>query len=297
MAASESGGATERAAEFIWRDARLLDRHLFAHLFRGGPREPVFAALAAYQNADGGFGHALEPDVRCPDSQPIAVEIALRALELIGFAGAEAMVSGALGYAAGLARSDGAIPLLVNASARAYPRSPHWGDLAGDFPPGVNPTAALAGLFRRAGADGEWLGRAESYCWRQLDGDLDSFSPHDFLCLVTFLEASPETTRARAAARRVADTLFARSLVALDPDASGYVMKPLDWAPLPTSILRPFFADDVIASHLDALAARQRADGGWPITWTAASPACELEWRGWVTVRALFTLRAHGRLD
>ena len=53
-----------RAREFIWRNGRLLDRHLFACLFDGGQREPVLAALRAYQNADGGFGNALEPDKR-----------------------------------------------------------------------------------------------------------------------------------------------------------------------------------------------------------------------------------------
>ena len=40
----------------------------------------VRAAVAAYRNGDGGFGHALEPDGRTPDSQPAAVEVALRIL-------------------------------------------------------------------------------------------------------------------------------------------------------------------------------------------------------------------------
>src|SRR5215211_5959460 len=64
-----------RAEEFIWSNARLLERRLFAHLFKGAAAEPVHAALRAYQNADGGFGNALEPDKRCPDSQPIDQEI------------------------------------------------------------------------------------------------------------------------------------------------------------------------------------------------------------------------------
>ena len=53
-------------------------------LFAGGPAEPVATALAAYQNADGGFGHALEPDLRCPGSQPAAT---LYALEMLHEAG------------------------------------------------------------------------------------------------------------------------------------------------------------------------------------------------------------------
>ena len=59
-----------RAGEFIWLNARLLERQLFACLFADGPRDPVLSALRAYQNADGGFGNALEADKRCPSSQP-----------------------------------------------------------------------------------------------------------------------------------------------------------------------------------------------------------------------------------
>ena len=61
----------ENAYTFILNNARLLERRRFAYLFGGGPREPVLAALRAYQNPDGGFGNALEPDKRTPTSQPI----------------------------------------------------------------------------------------------------------------------------------------------------------------------------------------------------------------------------------
>ena len=34
-----------RAEEFIWKNARLLERQLFAYHFKGGSRESVVAAL------------------------------------------------------------------------------------------------------------------------------------------------------------------------------------------------------------------------------------------------------------
>ncbi|HEY3363523.1 MAG TPA: hypothetical protein VGK74_00450 [Symbiobacteriaceae bacterium] len=82
----------------------------------------------------------------------------------------------------------------------------------------------------------------------------------------------------------------------MDPGETGYVKKPLDWAPTPDTICRRLFSDAVLAAHLDALAARQGEDGGWPLTWRPVSPANEMEWRGRVTVAALTTLQAHGRL-
>jgi hypothetical protein len=65
-------------------NARLLDRHRFAHQFRGGPADAVVAALQSYVNPDGGFGHALEPDLRGPGSQPEPVEVALWTLHETG---------------------------------------------------------------------------------------------------------------------------------------------------------------------------------------------------------------------
>jgi hypothetical protein len=41
----------------------------------------VVDALRGYRNPDGGFGHALEPDLRCPGSQPAPT---LYALEMLG---------------------------------------------------------------------------------------------------------------------------------------------------------------------------------------------------------------------
>ena len=52
------------AADFIWRNARLLERHVFSRLFLGGSAKAAVAALLPYQNPDGGFGNGLEPDIR-----------------------------------------------------------------------------------------------------------------------------------------------------------------------------------------------------------------------------------------
>src|ERR1700722_4521238 len=74
----------EAAADFLAARGRLLDRRGFGRLFRGGGGGPARgrAAVAASRNADGGFGHALEPDCRASASQPAAVEMGLRIMDL-----------------------------------------------------------------------------------------------------------------------------------------------------------------------------------------------------------------------
>lgn len=53
----------ERARAFLYRSARPLDIARFQCHFKNGGKGAVLAALAADQNEDGGFGHALEPDL------------------------------------------------------------------------------------------------------------------------------------------------------------------------------------------------------------------------------------------
>lgn len=75
----------EKAEEFIWKNAHQLERKLFAFHFKDGLRDDVLTARLAYRNNDGGFGNALEPDIRCPQSQPVATQHALEFLDEIGF--------------------------------------------------------------------------------------------------------------------------------------------------------------------------------------------------------------------
>ena len=52
--------------------------------FKDGSPNSVVDALRLYQNANRGFGNALEPDIRCPDSQPVPVQYALKVLDPVG---------------------------------------------------------------------------------------------------------------------------------------------------------------------------------------------------------------------
>ena len=80
--------AFDRARSHIADHARELDRARYGFHFEEGPASDVIAALAGYQNADGGFGNALEPDFRLPDSSPMATSHGFHVLLGVG-AGAE----------------------------------------------------------------------------------------------------------------------------------------------------------------------------------------------------------------
>src|SRR5207248_544073 len=102
--------AFSRAREFMLANSRLLEQRAFAALFEGAPNQGVVDALRGYQNDDGGFGHGLEPDKRCPASLPIDVEIAFEILVASGGRD-EQMVTRACDYLSSVATPEGAVPL------------------------------------------------------------------------------------------------------------------------------------------------------------------------------------------
>ena len=119
---------------------------------------------------------------------------------------------------------------------------------------------------------------------------------HEIVAALSFLDHDPDRARAEAAAPGVAAQAHEAGWFTDRTGATSYTLTPLDLVPTPESVGRAAFDDALIEAHLDDLASRQEADGGWPISFDPPSQAATLEWRGRWTVGALTTLRAYGRL-
>jgi hypothetical protein len=291
------------AESFIWRTARLLERHRYAFHFKGGDAARVLAALHPYQNPDGGFGNALEPDFRGVDSQPVLVYGALRVLDEIRQCQGP-LAQQVCDYLAACSAPNGGVPAVLP-SVRAYPRAP-WFNVDDDAPGSLLPTAGIAGLLHKNGVEHPWLGPATSFCWQSI-AVLEDTHPYEVEFCLTFLDHAPDRERAAQEAERLSSLVRDRSLVALDPDrpeeaqvppgyAPGEVHTPLDYATTPASLARRWFSEEEITRDLKALEAAQGEDGGWYFKWREWNPATTLEWRGQITLETLLKLRAYGRL-
>jgi hypothetical protein len=280
---------------FLLNQARLLERRLFATCFLGQPAAGVVDALRGYQNDDGGFGHALEPDKRCPASLPIDVETAFQALATAGAVDHDMVIRACdfLARVAEEADAGGAVPLAFPV-IESFPRATHW--TAWTYEPGLNPTAGLVGLLYQLGVDHPWRSAGTAYCWQQLESGGLPGDAHALAETLNFLEHVPDRHRADQQAAALASNLADIPLFHLDPDAPGYGLSPLNVAPQATSRWRALFTDTQIGAHLDRLQEDQQADGGWLITWEPPSQAARSEWRGIVTLGALRTLTSYGRL-
>jgi hypothetical protein len=278
----------ERAAEtFIWSAARLLDRHRYTLLFAGGSAEPVLEALCGYRNADGGFGHALEPDLRCPASQPAPTLHALAVLNEAGAAGSE-MAGDARAWLVSIAEGDGGIPFVLP-GFEDYPHAPWWSPQPGSFL-----TFDLVAVLHAGGVtDDEWLDRATDWCWRSIE-TTERPGGYWLKNACRFLDAVPDEQRARVAIASLAAAVDASALTG--DGAEGEGLRALDLSPHPGSRSRDLISEASIEAHLDAVEAGQQEDGGWMFDFLAWSPAQTTDWRGVVTIDALTCLRDHGRL-
>jgi hypothetical protein len=283
----------ERAKEFLLLNARLLDRVLFECRFEGGSPEAVVHALRAYQNDDGGFGNALEPDLRGPDSMPIHVDMAFRVLYEAGAVAPE-MLGRACSYLESVSGPEGGVPGITPA-ALEYPRAPHW-NLEDWNNRTLNPTAMLAGLLHGMHVANSWLDRADPFCWQRLSEVTIEDGPQ-LVAVFSFLNHAPDRKRAVQVTEHVANFIPDAQWFTLEPPTGNdYAHTPIDLAPWPDAMASGLFAPDLLDAHLDHLEAEQQEDGGWPITWEPPGDAAVLEWRGRWTMEALLKLQNYGRI-
>lgn len=284
--------------QFILREARLLERRRFAHLFRGAGAEPALAALDAYRNPDGGYGNALEPDLRGTTSQPIATQYAMEHLAELGGDAGDPQATAAADFLASILREDGGLPFVTKESQNA-PHAPYLTHAEGSS---LTQSAANAAALLRLGSRHPVVERLSAYCWQAIqDFDLAPKEPgpgpaYDLLFSFAFLNATPESARAEAVLADWAARLADSGLVAYDPAPTAKLPTPLTLAPEPDCRARSLFEPQLIEVHLDAIEKAQQADGGWTAAWLGWNEAAVHEWRGIVTVENLKLLRANGRL-
>jgi hypothetical protein len=291
-----------RAEQFVWLTARVLEQRRFAYHFLDGSADAVETALAAYRTADEGYGHALEPDLRGPVSQPLHTGHALRVLDSIGRCAGQ-RVERVCRYLTSVSNPDGALPA-VHPGQRGYPAAP-FVPIVDDPPSELLATGPVVGLLHRNQVWHAWLFRATDFCWHAVE-TLEKSHPYEVQAAVAFLDSVPDRPRALAAADRLGRLVREQRLAVLDPGrleecpvASGYAPGehhfPFDFARTPESLARAWFTDGEMSRSLDFLESEQRDDGGWPIRWRQWAPGTALESRPIVTIEALRTLHAYGR--
>ena len=281
----------DAAAEFMAGHARVLDRRVFQRLFQGGAPEPVRDAVAAYRNDDGGFGHALEPDLRAR-GQPASGrrDGAARSWTPPARGTSTSCAAPSTGWSR-IAPAEGGATFVLPTLSQG-PHAPWWAPAEGN-PVSLIQTGQIAGVLYARGFNHPWRDAATEV-------NVARHRPaHRAERLRDVRRPGIPPARPRPLPRR--ERVAANRPVCFAPSSRSTRTPRARPTPPWTSPRSPtrspasLFDDATIEAHLDHLAGAQLGDGGWMFNWPAWSPAAEADWRGFLTVDSLRVLRANGR--
>jgi hypothetical protein len=298
----------QKARSFIFEHGRILDQRLFEFHFEGRSNEAVLLALKEYQNKDGGFGKALEPDLRSPLSTVYTTSQGLFILRELGIPSQHPMVGHAIQYLLDQYDDKDSIWPIIPKKALESPHAGHWDDIIekefDDF--FINMRAGLAGHF-----------------WHYVD-----LVPKDFASMITeevmhtFLDTPDEKLgwifdlwsylglmnsehlpmlfhqQLFEKLRRVIPTKISTN----PKDWTMMSVSPLNMAPTPQSAMSMYIDPQLIEANLKYDIEQQLDDGTWSLDWSweqddpEAWKVAEKEWKAHLAIGKLKTLHAYGRL-
>lgn len=266
----------QKARDYVYSNGILWERDLFAWLFQNGSLSRLHHNLQGYQNADGGYGHAFEHDIRCPQSHPLALEF------LLGVMVQNAIPAGTIldGVAAWLEANRNPDGSLRNPpEVLDYPHAPWWHDNGGQTMPD-----SIVGKLNKYGKSSPDL-NASTAKWVAANLTLEQIRATDWLFMLYhpydyFLHIPGHDDLLAATVEQIVK--LGRQI----PENQYYSL--MSFAMTPDSPVAKA-APDLIEKALDYLVATQREDGGW-------SDQHDLpHWQPYVTITNLLALRNHGR--
>jgi hypothetical protein len=295
----------KRARLFIKTHARIIDRCLFNFYFNIGPAGDVLEALRAYQNPDGGFGRALEPDFRLPASSPMATSVGLQTLIAVGTPPDHPLVQAAVQYLVNIYRTDGDYWPMASLEINDHPHAPWW-SLDEIAPPPedrwANPCAELVGYLHYCSdiVPPDLLTHATERARQNLEsGVAFGKGQLSFYQLLTWERAADFLPDALAADARDRILAAYRTLSPLTQEKLSElpVIALLDFR---EPVVVQAFPEDV-DRLLDSIIHQQAEDGGWWPAWHWGMyedvwPIAKKEWAGRITVDVLHSLKKFGRL-
>jgi hypothetical protein len=273
--------AVARAGHFLEQQGRDIDRARFAYHFSAGSQEELLAVLGRYQNADGGFAR-LEVDIKAPESNPFATELALLICVQARVAGEHPLLQRALAHLEATQEEDGGwrfTPEVYQHDLAPWFQGWEW--------PNLNPACVIAGLLRQLGLGSERLHARVARLFEQranvqdvATGEFYDVRPYAGYFLPEWTHPQREFYLSG-----VLWWLMRQQVEGKLADAGHFV----EYVRSPQTYLGKHLPAAMLAEQLERLAAEQQEDGGWPSPYNA-------EWRGWVTVQNLLVLQQFSRL-
>lgn len=296
----------EKAKKWINNNGRPLEKVLFNFHFENGDAKFVLQELKTFQNTDGGFGNALEPDLRIPSSSVLGTSLAFQIIRKINADSSNDLVRSGIKFLVKNYNEEDQSWRIIPPEAEDSPHAPWWNQKEREnhftgF--NLNPTAEILGYLY----DYKNLGENHliaDLTLKVLDelSQLAEIVMHDFLCCKRLLESNnldqTHKQKLQTELNRLVDSCVLKDSSKWD----GYRLRPVQVADSPSS---PFInqIQSAVEKNLDYEIEKQNIYGVWEPNWSWGDDysgeweVAKKEWTGIITLDKLVLLDRFGRIE
>ena len=302
-----SNAAQQKARDFILTHARPLEQALYSYEFEQGDKDTVLEVLKAFQNPDGGFGKALEPDFRAERSSALATSVALNTFRELEIPAENPLISKAIVYLLKSYDREKDVWRIIPEGTDSSPHAPWWSQERLETTFGGfcwNPKAELVGYLWDYGSlvPAGFKSAVLDSAVRALETPSQNLGADALLCYSRLLVTKSLAEEIRVQLQKILQELVPVSTETAPEKWGGYCLKPL-WIVHSTD--SPFYEAlaEAVEANLDYEIETQSPDGSWTPNWNWAGmfpeawQQAEREWRGNLTLRNLRSLKSFGRLE
>ena len=261
------------AIKYVLDNARPHDLAIYRYFFEDESNQAVIDELSTFQNDDGGFGNALEPDFFNPNSSPIATNDAINTLSRVNALDRDSdIVKGIVRYLASHDSFDEEKKrwLFAIDSNKDYPHAIWWekkGDGISKFNPSVSLAAFMVCYGNRTSLYEEIIKESVTYLenGEEISGD-------DVNCYLLAYELLTSNCISDIVDLNIfKDSLCKAIENCICKDTSKY---GVEYVPMPSTIFTGKYMEfitpeikSLIAAEKAILGKLQMEDGGFDITW------------------------------
>lgn len=287
-----------KAIKYVLQNARPLDLAVYKYFFANGSNQAVINELKIFQNADGGFGNALEPDFFNPNSSPIATNDAIITLCRVNALDRDSdIVKGIVRYLEShdSFNEDKKRWLFAIDSNKDYPHAIWW-EKKGDGISKFNPSISLAVFLICYGNRTLFYEEIIKEGFEYLNNN-EEVSGDDLNCFLLAYELlTINDINDIIDLENFKDLLCNAIVNSICKDTQKY---GVEYVPMPSVIFAGRYLElitpeikPLIAAEKDILGRLQMEDGGFDITWKWYTPYPEFEqarawWRPRITIDKL----------
>ncbi len=281
--------------------ARPLEISRLKHVIEGNHDIEVFEELFKYQNADGGFGHGLEPDSWNPNSSPIQTWAAMTILRTIDFNADDPKVKLMFTYLEETLDPETLSWPATIPSNDSYPHAPWWQYKKED--PTYNPTASIAGfVLRHANPATNLFRLANKICRQAIDFINDRKDPievHELRCLLDMMNDAKDLYQTYLPYKKAKQKVVLLIDDCLEHDSSlwltSYVAKPSALIKKHPGIASDAYYD-LMMEEFDLALKHVNLEGIWNPTFSWGNQDSDRIWKAIIAIDYLELMKQFGFL-